>query len=49
MAYTSQLCVAAKFCGKSLAIEHDGSVFSCDHFIYPVYRLGDIKQRPLSH
>ncbi|HDZ8881163.1 TPA: anaerobic sulfatase maturase [Aeromonas dhakensis] len=49
MGYPSQLCVTAEFCGKALAIEHDGSVFSCDHFVYPEYRLGDIKQRPLSH
>ncbi|WP_421201574.1 SPASM domain-containing protein [Aeromonas enteropelogenes] len=49
MGYPSQLCVTAEFCGKALAIEHDGSVFSCDHFVYPEYRLGDIKQRPLTH
>ncbi|WP_421193406.1 anaerobic sulfatase maturase [Aeromonas enteropelogenes] len=49
MGYPSQLCVTAEFCGKALAIEHDGSVFSCDHFVYPEYRLGDIKQRSLAH
>lgn len=29
-------------CGKGLAVEHDGEVYSCDHFVYPEYRLGNI-------
>ncbi|RKP58442.1 anaerobic sulfatase maturase [Pararobbsia silviterrae] len=37
----SQLCVTSEFCGKALAIEHDGRVYSCDHFVYPEYALGD--------
>ena len=40
----AQRCVTAEFCGKALAIEHDGDVFSCDHYVYPDYRLGNIKQ-----
>ncbi|MFZ5787836.1 MAG: anaerobic sulfatase maturase [Acidobacteriota bacterium] len=39
----AQRCVTAEFCGKALAIEHDGEVFSCDHFVYPEYRLGNIR------
>ena len=35
-------CRVSPFCGKCLAIEHDGSVYSCDHFVYPEYKLGDI-------
>lgn len=38
----AQMCVSAPICGKGLALEHDGSVFSCDHFVYPEHRLGDI-------
>jgi serine-type anaerobic sulfatase-maturating enzyme len=37
-----QLCIYGEVCGKGLAIEHDGSVYSCDHYVYPEYRLGDV-------
>lgn len=40
----AQRCVTAEFCGKGLAIEHNGDVFSCDHYVYPEYRLGNIGQ-----
>jgi uncharacterized protein len=35
--------VTAEFCGKALAIEHDGEVYSCDHYVYPAYALGNIR------
>lgn len=38
----AQKCVSAEFCGKALAIEHNGDLYSCDHFVYPEYRLGNI-------
>ncbi|MXR37515.1 anaerobic sulfatase maturase [Craterilacuibacter sinensis] len=38
----AQTCTQSEFCGKGLALEHDGSVYSCDHFVYPEYRLGNI-------
>ena len=41
-------CVFAPMCGKGLAIEHDGEIYSCDHFVYPKYRLGNIKEQTLS-
>ncbi|MBD0785925.1 anaerobic sulfatase maturase [Vibrio sp. Y2-5] len=37
-----QKCVSAEFCGKAVAIEHNGDIYSCDHFVYPQYRLGNI-------
>jgi uncharacterized protein len=40
----SQRCVTAEFCGKALAVEHDGDVFSCDHYVYPEYRLGNLRE-----
>jgi uncharacterized protein len=40
----SQRCVTAEFCGKGLAVEHDGDVFSCDHYVYPEYRLGNLRE-----
>jgi len=42
------MCVFGPFCGKGLAIEHDGSVYSCDHFVYPEYQLGNIKDENLA-
>ena len=36
------LCVFAEKCGATLAIEHNGDLYSCDHYVYPKYRLGNI-------
>ena len=44
----SQICIYGEFCGKGLAVECDGSVFSCDHYVYPEYRLGNITDKPIS-
>jgi len=38
----ANLCVVAETCGRVLAAEHDGSVYSCDHFVDPAHRLGDV-------
>jgi uncharacterized protein len=38
----SPLCVFAEECGASLAIEHNGDLYSCDHYVYPRYKLGNI-------
>ncbi|BAO28331.1 radical SAM protein [Sulfuritalea hydrogenivorans sk43H] len=43
----SQMCVYAETCGKGLAIEHDGTIFSCDHYVYPEYRIGKIDEGEL--
>jgi uncharacterized protein len=42
------MCVFDSICGKGMAIEHDGEIYSCDHFVYPKYNLGNIKERTLS-
>lgn len=42
-----QLCIYGEFCGKALAIEHDGDVYACDHFVYPEYRRGNIRDQAL--
>jgi uncharacterized protein len=31
----------AEVCGRCVAVEKGGSVYSCDHFVYPEYRLGN--------
>ena len=43
----SQLCIYSEFCGKGVAVEHDGSVYACDHYVYPEYRLGKVQAAPL--
>ncbi len=35
-------CVFAKSCGGNAVLEHNGDLYSCDHFVYPKYRLGNI-------
>lgn len=42
------LCVFSPTCGRALAIEHNGDLYSCDHFIYPENRLGNILERPIA-
>ncbi len=41
------LCVFRETCGTALAMEHNGDVYSCDHFVYPENRLGNIMESPL--
>jgi uncharacterized protein len=43
----SSLCVFAEKCGKALAVEHNGDLFSCDHYVYPKYHLGNLMQQEL--
>lgn len=48
LGHGSSLCVFAETCGRAIAVEHDGSVFACDHFVYPRYRLGRLGERTLA-
>jgi uncharacterized protein len=43
----ASLCIFAQTCGGALALEHNGDVYSCDHFVEPRYRLGNIKEQHL--
>lgn len=43
----ASLCVFRRQCGGALAIERGGDVYSCDHFVYPQNRLGNIMDSPL--
>ena len=36
------LCVYSETCGKALAMEHNGDIYSCDHYVYPEFKLGNI-------
>ena len=41
------LCLFRTTCGNALAIEKNGDIYSCDHFVFPEYRLGDITTQSL--
>ena len=38
----ANLCIVSETCGRVLAVEHDGGVYACDHFVEPAHRLGDV-------
>ncbi len=38
------LCVHSETCGLAVALEHTGDLYSCDHFVEPAYRLGNIRE-----
>jgi uncharacterized protein len=38
------VCVFAPTCGNALALEHNGDLYSCDHYVEPDYLLGNIKE-----
>ncbi len=41
------LCVHSETCGAALALEHNGDLYSCDHFVEPDHRLGNIAETPM--
>lgn len=44
----ASLCWFREACGAAVALEHNGDLYSCDHFVYPENRLGNIMNTPLS-
>jgi len=38
----STICIFSKQCERALTIEHNGDIYSCDHYVYPEYFLGNI-------
>ena len=42
------ICVFSPTCGRALAVEHNGDVYSCDHYVYPRYRLGNLMNESLA-
>ena len=38
------MCIFSETCGSALALEHNGDLYSCDHFVEPAYKLGNIQQ-----
>lgn len=42
------VCTLAKTCGHAGVMEWNGDVYQCDHFVFPEYRLGNIRERSLT-
>jgi len=42
------LCIFSEECGRALALEHDGSLYSCDHYVYPDFKVGNIKEQSMA-
>lgn len=47
MGMPASICVFNETCGTAMAIEHNGDVYSCDHYVYPENHLGNIMEAPL--
>ncbi|OOF51467.1 anaerobic sulfatase maturase [Rodentibacter trehalosifermentans] len=41
------LCIFRETCGDQLVIEQNGDIYSCDHYVYPEYKLGNLIETPL--
>jgi uncharacterized protein len=44
---SSGLCVFDETCGRGVALEHNGDLYSCDHYVDPGFRLGNITETPI--
>lgn len=42
------ICSMAPYCGRAAVMEANGDVYSCDHFVFPQHRLGNIRQQSLT-
>lgn len=40
-------CIYSETCGANAVIEHNGDIYPCDHFVYPNYKLGNVKENTL--
>lgn len=44
----ASLCLFAETCGRAVAVEHGGDVYSCDHYVYPEHRIGNLMNDSLA-
>lgn len=42
------ICAFSPTCGTAMAMEHNGDVYSCDHFVEPKYLLGNIQEKSMA-
>ena len=48
LGYMPSLCIFNETCGNAMAIEHNGDLYSCDHYVSPEYHLGNIEETPMT-
>lgn len=48
LGHEAQLCIFTESCGRALAMEHNGDLYACDHFVDPQYKLGNITELPIA-
>ena len=41
------LCIFRETCGQAMVMEHNGDIYSCDHYVFPEFRLGNVVQESL--
>jgi uncharacterized protein len=42
------VCIFGPTCGLGMALEHNGDLYSCDHFVEPKYLIGNIMEKPMA-
>lgn len=42
------ICIFDESCGQAMALEHNGDLYACDHYVEPRYRIGNIRTESLS-
>ncbi len=48
MGRASTMCTLNDICGKGIAVEQNGDVYACDHYVHPDYKVGNIRDRSLA-
>ncbi len=48
MGMSPSLCLFRETCGSAMALEHNGDVYACDHYVYPENRLGNLLETPIT-
>lgn len=46
--YPAQMCTFSESCGHAFALESNGDIYQCDHYVFPQYNLGNLHNIPLS-
>lgn len=46
--YEPRLCIFKEVCGTNVVLEHNGDLYSCDHYVYPQFKQGNILSTPIS-
>jgi uncharacterized protein len=44
----SPVCIFSETCGRTLAMEHNGDIYTCDHYVFPEFHQGNIAQNTLA-